>query len=94
MKHKHQIFPIDVSSQDNGVGYLHGQSVNPPDEYMLTCYPDGACFNNGRQGYVANVGLGIVIGDDNHCWSIRVDVTLDAAPRTSQCSELLVAIEA
>jgi ribonuclease HI len=63
-------------------------------EYLQVVFTDGACSNNGRQGYVAKAGLGIVIGDDsNHSWSISVDDTLDDGPRTSQRTELLAAIE-
>jgi type IV secretory pathway protease TraF len=32
----------------------------PLGEYMLSCYPNGTCFNNGQRGYVAKAGLRIV----------------------------------
>ena len=55
-------------------------------------FTDGACSNNG-QGDAAKAGLGIVISDVDHFWSIAVDNTLDTAPRTNQRAELLAAIE-
>ncbi|KDR79283.1 hypothetical protein GALMADRAFT_1231813 [Galerina marginata CBS 339.88] len=56
-------------------------------------FTDGACSNNGRYG--AQSGLGVTIGhDDDYCWSIPVDDTVDfGGARTNQRAELLAAIE-
>ena len=62
-------------------------------QHVQLVFTDGACSNNGR-GRTAKAGLGIFIGDDDDLfWSIKVDDTLDTAPRTNQRAELLAAIE-
>lgn len=59
--------------------------------HVQLVFTDGACANEGTSE--ARSGLGIILGEDFR-WSTPVDEDVDPdAPRTSQRTELLAAIE-
>ena len=71
----------------------YGSRTRPCHHFCLV-FTDEACSNNGSQGAVAGIGAAFGSDEPSH-WLIPVTDKIDpaAATRTSQCEELLAALE-